>query len=350
MHQASVIIPTHNRPHYLREAIQSVVSQEGVDLDIIVIGDGAGDETAAVADEFPAVRYVWQPQSGPNTARNHAVSIARFDSIAMLDDDDLWLPGKLRTQLEILKNEPEASYIFSDFHIMRSGMPLAANGLSTWGIPAEQWDALHKHPAGAIPDLGLDCLRDGRNEYYSVDLYAALLEHPYVLPTTAVFRKSFLGPDIRFVDSDFICGDWEFFARLSRSHKAIYMPVETACNRSHEDDGRLTRTPDLVQLQRRIEMLGRVWGRDSEFLENPDHRKILDRTQFCYLLALAKLQLRDDQPGAAMRTLDEARSIDPRLPASLRIAKSIAAIPWGMACLRGIDRAMQVARSFVRYR
>lgn len=339
MRQASVIIPTHNRPHFLRAALQSVVDQEGVDLDIIVIGDGAGEETAAVVAGFPSVRYVTQQQSGPNVARNRAVELARFDCIAMLDDDDVWLPGKMRTQLEILDRQPDAGYVFSDFHILREGRPLMPQGLSTWGIPASEWRQLLGKPAA-----GLDTHSEGRTEYYRVELYTALLEHPYVLPTTAVFRKSFLTPEIRFVDHDFICGDWEFFARLSRLYPAIFMPIETACNRSHDEDGRLTRTPDHIQLQRRLEMLDRLWGADDSFLADSDNRALLNRIKYSYLLTLAKHHLRNGSWDSIMRAFELAQAIHPKLPADLRTIKLIASMPAGLACLRYIDKAILKAR------
>lgn len=350
MLQASVIIPTHNRPQYLKEALQSVVSQEGVELDVIVVGDGAGEDTAAVVAGFPGVRYVRQAQSGPNVARNRAVALARFDCVAMLDDDDLWLPSKLRTQLEILAREPEAAYLFSDFQILRPGRPPLPQGLSTWGIPAEQWQALLTEVGGEIPGPGLTPQNGGSMRYYRVDLYRAMLEHPYVLPTTAVFRKSFLTPDIRFVEDDFICGDWEFFARLSRSHKAIYMPVETACNRSHEGDGRLTRTPDHVQLQCRLRMVDSLWAGDRDFLSNPGNKALLDGTRHGYLLSLAKLQLREGHGDAALETLEHARAIVPALPLPLKLAAAIARMPGGLGLLRGTDRLLCSLRGLAQRR
>lgn len=347
MYQASVVIPTHNRPDYLREALQSVVSQEGVELDIIVVGDGTGEDSAAVAGEFPGVRYIRQPQAGPNAARNRAVGLAHHDCIALLDDDDLWLPGKLRGQLEILARHPDAAYVFSDFHILCTGRPLVSNGLSTWGIPETEWERLLVDPIGFDADGGSRRTGGVEAAGYRVSLYHAMLEHPYVLPTTAVFRKSFLTSEIRFVESDYICGDWEFFARLSRRHPAIYLPVETACNRSHEEPGRLTRTPGAVQLRRRLEMIARVWAADSQFMAEAPNRERVRQTCLHYLLALAKHQLRDGDGRAVLETLDQARGLGDDLPFTLRLARACAAAPAGLACLRIADRLVMRARAWL---
>lgn len=345
MHQASVVIPTHNRPHFLREALQSVVAQEGVELDIIVVGDGAGPDTAEVVAGFPSVRYLTQSQGGPNVARNRAVAEARFDAIALLDDDDLWLPGKLRTQLEILDAHPDAAYIFSDFHILRAGRPLIPHGLSTWGIDADELTSMLASPAGRIPDRGLDGISDAAADYYRVDLYKPLLLHPFVLPTTAVFRKSMLTADIRFVENDYICGDWEFFARMSRDNPAIFMPLETACNRSHEEEGRLTRTPDLVQLQRRLDMIDRLWNADERFVQDPDNRALILRVRHDYLLTLGKLNLRHGTRRAALEALAQAQEIQAELPFAVRLARSLAYIPGGLGCMRGLEQVLLQLRS-----
>ena len=336
MHKASVIIPTHNRPHFLRDALRSVVDQQDVELDVIVIGDGSGADTEAVAAEFPTVRYVAQPQSGPMAARNRAVKLARFDCIALLDDDDLWMPGKMRAQMDVLDSQPDAAYVFSDFHILRAGHPLQPQGLSTWGIPADDWVALQRDPVGAEPRA------------YRVHLYDALLEHPYVLPTTAIFRRSFLTPDIRFVDHDYICGDWEFFARLSRNHPAIYMPVETACNRSHEEAGRLTRTPDTVQLQRRLEMIERTWAADGEFMASAANRRRVRDIRLRYLAALAKHQLRESQDDALRETLRHAQTMEADSGLGLRALGVLANVPGGLAALRGLDRGLRYSRGLLK--
>ena len=336
MHKASVIIPTHHRPHFLRAALQSVVDQQGVELDIIVVADGANGETEAVVKEFPSVRYLWQPQAGPNAARNRATAAAYFDCIALLDDDDLWLPGKMQAQLAVLDSQPNAAYVFSNFHILRAGHSLQPNGLSTWGIPADDRVVLQQHPLATDPPS------------YRVQLYDALLEHPYVLPTTAIFRRSFLSADIRFVENDSICGDWEFFARLSRNHPAIYMPVETACNRSHEEAGRLTRTPDAVQLKCRMNMIDRTWAADTEFMASERNRRRVDAVRLHYLLALAKHQLRDDDDDALRATLQRIETLDINVGLAPRLLRVLAGVPGGLSALRRFEQALRYSRNWLR--
>jgi glycosyltransferase involved in cell wall biosynthesis len=98
----SVVIPTLNRSHYLRDALQSALGQEAVAVEVIVVDDGSDDETpallAAVADNRVRVVRNERPM-GQAAARNAGLRLARHEWTAFLDDDDLWSPEKLRLQV-----------------------------------------------------------------------------------------------------------------------------------------------------------------------------------------------------------------------------------------------------------
>src|SRR4051794_37222555 len=91
--QVSVILPTHNRSSMLRQALRSALDQERVDLEVIVVDDGSTDDTQEVLsrtyDERLSVIHNERPV-GVARARNAAISRARGEWVAFLDDDDLW--------------------------------------------------------------------------------------------------------------------------------------------------------------------------------------------------------------------------------------------------------------------
>ena len=95
--RVSVVVPTCNRAHVLPRALASVVRQDLVDLEVIVVDDGSTDATPAVADAFPDPRIVWitAPHGGVVAARNRALAVARGEWVAFLDDDNEWLPTHL---------------------------------------------------------------------------------------------------------------------------------------------------------------------------------------------------------------------------------------------------------------
>jgi glycosyltransferase involved in cell wall biosynthesis len=102
MPSVSVIIPTLKRPALLQRAIASVLAQSFQDFEIIVVIDGPDDETVPAFVEMldrrirvlaPAVNV------GLAEARNVGIRDARSRWVALLDDDDEWLPDKLRLQV-----------------------------------------------------------------------------------------------------------------------------------------------------------------------------------------------------------------------------------------------------------
>lgn len=115
----SVIIPTHNRPELLRQAICSVLAQTFSDFEIIVVDDGnpgIGAECVVRAFGDARVKYISQlkQDSGAPAARNRGVREARADLVAFLDDDDVWLPCKLERQTKGMKEtSPDISFCFS---------------------------------------------------------------------------------------------------------------------------------------------------------------------------------------------------------------------------------------------
>ena len=95
----SVVIPTHCRNAYLRKAIESVLAQEEVEKEIIVVDNVPSESTRDVCSDYP-VRYLQHDRKGPSAARNLGVSHAKGELLAFLDDDDLWPPGSLKVRLD----------------------------------------------------------------------------------------------------------------------------------------------------------------------------------------------------------------------------------------------------------
>lgn len=94
----SVVIPAYNPGRFIDEAVDSVLSQ-GVDLECIVVDDGGSEDLSRLADR---VRLIRQPNAGVSVARNVGIEAARSPLVAFLDQDDVWLPGKLSRQLDTL--------------------------------------------------------------------------------------------------------------------------------------------------------------------------------------------------------------------------------------------------------
>jgi glycosyltransferase involved in cell wall biosynthesis len=102
--RVSAVIPTRNRPDLLCRAVASVLAQTVTDVEAVVVVDGPDQATVSALQEFndPRMRcIVLQQNVGGSEARNIGIREARGAWIALLDDDDEWLPDKIAAQLEL---------------------------------------------------------------------------------------------------------------------------------------------------------------------------------------------------------------------------------------------------------
>src|SRR4029079_14626008 len=100
----STVIPVHNRPHLLREAVASVLAQTYRPIEIIIVDDGSTDDTTSVADSLATERsgeimVIHQGNTGPGLAREAGRQAARGEFIQYLDSDDILLPRKFELQV-----------------------------------------------------------------------------------------------------------------------------------------------------------------------------------------------------------------------------------------------------------
>lgn len=114
----SIVIPVYNGATYLEEAINSALRQTYKNIEVIVINDGSTDsgETESVALSFgDRIRYFSKPNGGVASALNRGVQEMRGQYFSWLSHDDLYLPEKVQTQVEMLKGFPQDTICYSDF-------------------------------------------------------------------------------------------------------------------------------------------------------------------------------------------------------------------------------------------
>ncbi|MFV2020979.1 glycosyltransferase family 2 protein [Micromonospora sp. LOL_023] len=102
----SVVIPTHSRPDLVTRAVRSALAQSFEDIEVIVVIDGPDQATRAALDAIAdtRLRVIELPErGGAPQARNVGVRQARAPWVALLDDDDEWLPHKLAAQLDVAR-------------------------------------------------------------------------------------------------------------------------------------------------------------------------------------------------------------------------------------------------------
>lgn len=132
----SVIVPTHNRPDFLKKTLSSILNQTYTHLEVFVISNGVNALNKEVAENFndPRITYVDQANSGgPSSPRNHGIRLSSGRYIAFCDDDDLWAPEKIEKQVKALENNPAYGLCYTKM--------MRFDAYREWSVPHEEGPA-----------------------------------------------------------------------------------------------------------------------------------------------------------------------------------------------------------------
>lgn len=115
----SIITPAFNAAAYVEVTIASVQAQSHAHWEMLIVDDCSSDTTVEIVERAvamdPRIRLIRQRKNGgPAAARNSALEAATGRWVAFLDSDDLWLPGKLESQLAFQRNH-SAKVTFTAF-------------------------------------------------------------------------------------------------------------------------------------------------------------------------------------------------------------------------------------------
>ena len=115
----SVLIDTYNCGRFIEQAIESVLSQDYAleQVEILVVDDGSTDDTAERVKKYGAkIRYLRKENGGQASALNLGFAESRGEIVAILDGDDWWAQGKLRTVLKALEENPQMAAVGHGYH------------------------------------------------------------------------------------------------------------------------------------------------------------------------------------------------------------------------------------------
>lgn len=202
--EISVIIPAFNAAKTIIRAIDSVRAQECDALEILIIDDGSSDNTIevvrSVAREGEQIRiFQMEKNQGVSAARNVGIRNAKGTYIAFLDADDIWLPGKLKNQIEMIKSDSSITLVSCNSQLLS--------------------------PTGEF-------LKEGhvnRPPVQGVDAWKTLLTYNF-LPTPTVFTYTELVREIGGFDESLKVGeDLDLWIKLGLRGKIAVLPKIYTC-------------------------------------------------------------------------------------------------------------------------
>ena len=113
--RVSVLMSVYNGEQFLPSAIMSILTQEGVEFELIVTNDGSTDRSGMIVDHFarldPRVRVIHQENRGLTYSLNHMLSLSRGEFVARLDADDIAYSRRLAQQVAYLTAHPEVGLV-----------------------------------------------------------------------------------------------------------------------------------------------------------------------------------------------------------------------------------------------
>jgi glycosyltransferase involved in cell wall biosynthesis len=200
------IIAVKDGEAFLADAIDSIISQSYPGLQLLVVDGGSTDRSAEMARSYEEVTLIEQRGEGLSGAWNQGVEASSGDLIGFIDSDDVWLPGKLDDQVELLEGRPDlaGANTFMRFALL-DGAEL---------------------PSGVRPDL-LD--RD----------------HPGHMPGTLLVRREVFDQIGNFDPAFELAMDVDWFARVKDAGLELGMVQSVLLEKRFHEHNLSHRHPDL---------------------------------------------------------------------------------------------------------
>ncbi len=148
----SIIVPAYNAEATLRRCVDSILTQEYTDFELIAADDGSTDATPAILDGYAArdsrVRVLHKPNTGVSDTRNQAIAQARGVYLQFLDSDD-WITSDATKLLVRAAREHKCDLVVSDFYRVAGDRVSRKGDIDDAGVLSREEYAAHmmKNPA-----------------------------------------------------------------------------------------------------------------------------------------------------------------------------------------------------------
>jgi glycosyltransferase involved in cell wall biosynthesis len=238
----SVVTPTYNQAAFLRDTIESVLSQDYPAIDYRVIDDGSTDETREILAEYDG-RIIWetQPNMGQTPTINKGWKLATGDILTWLNSDDTFLPGAVKRAVEYLQQHPTVGIVYGDTLFTRPD-----------GSPIER-----SHPP------------KGFESGFDYEKFVLHCENPIPQPS-AFIRRSVIEQAGLLEPDYYYFMDWEFWLRAGLKTQITYVPELFSTYRLHPE------SKTVAQSLKAAPELKRMY---SEFFARPDLPERIRRLQ-----------------------------------------------------------------------
>jgi glycosyltransferase involved in cell wall biosynthesis len=235
----AIVIPCYNAVRYVGEAVQSALTQDfDGSLDVVVVDDGSTDGSFDLLRKnfagHPNLRLLTHPDRknrGVSASRRLAIDATAAEFVGFLDADDVFEPGKLARQVEVLKQHPQAIMCHSAIRVI-------------YDDPADEQIF---HESYMLSDCEMEYELAGMDDF--------LVRDP-ICNSTVLAKRAVLVESFRHFPQLFQCEDWVNWVLLGMKGKFLFLPERLLRYRFHAGSATaaVIRTP-LKRLYSNLEFL-----------------------------------------------------------------------------------------------
>lgn len=196
----TVVTPSYNQGRFIRETIESILSQDYVPIEFMVMDGGSTDETVEILKGYEGCFFwVSEKDRGQSNAINKGWSRSRGEILAWLNSDDIYLPGAISKAVAFLENHSEVGAVYGEgYHIAEEGRILER-------YPTEPYD------------------------------WQRLKETCYICQPTVFIRRAVI-QDVGFLDEELkYCMDYDLWFRIGKKYAFGYLPDYLASTRFYPE-------------------------------------------------------------------------------------------------------------------
>ena len=220
----TVITPTYNQASFLRDTIESVLSQDYPHIEFYVLDDGSTDDTAKILKEYSGrIRWESHPNMGQTATINKGWRLTNGEIITWLNSDDTYLEGAVRRGVEYLRQHPETGIVFGDTLLTKAD-----------GTPIEK---SKPHPPYDYRDLLINCTNT-------------------VAQPSSFIRREVIQQWGELDPKFYYFMDWDLWLRAGLSFKIEYTPELWSTYRLHAESKTVAQSlkaaPELEYMYRKF--------------------------------------------------------------------------------------------------
>lgn len=188
--QISVIMPVYNAAPYLKQAIESILTQSYRDFEFIIINDGSTDDSDEIIKSFNDDRIIYvseKQNAGISFRTNQGLAMSRGNYIALMDADDICLPERLEKQLAFIGAHPDVDILGSNATMINENEELVNKMLRP-----EQHELIHWRIFFGNPMINPSVMFRGSVDRNNLKYYGdTSFPHDYELWTRLIIKVRF---------------------------------------------------------------------------------------------------------------------------------------------------------------